>query len=124
MSLDITKSVTLNGKSLEGTTSQGNMSASITKGQSLNMNIYLNAPENLDIETAKTDVIQFVAKVFGNALQVVPPKENTSTPTVDKSSSSSSKDTTADKSSSSSTAGTGSDSKETSPSTSGSETGK
>lgn len=111
MSLDINKSVTLNGKSLEGTTSQGNMSASITKGQSLNMNIYLNAPENLDMETAKTDVIQFVAKVFGNALQVVPPKENTSTPTVDKSSSSS-------------TAGTGSDSKETSPSTSGSETGK
>ena len=31
MSLDITKSVTLNGKSLEGTTSQGNMSASITR---------------------------------------------------------------------------------------------
>ena len=123
MSLDITKSVTLNGKSLEGTTSQGNMSASITKGQSLNMNIYLNAPENLDIETAKTDVIQFVAKVFGNALQVVPPKENTSTSTDDKSSSSSST-TTADKSSSSSTAGTGSDSKETTPSTSGSETGK
>ena len=116
MSLDITKSVTLNGKSLEGTTSQGNMSASITKGQSLNMNIYLNAPENLDIETAKTDVIQFVAKVFGNALQVVPPKKATSTPTVDKSSSSStSKDTTAT---------TGSDSKETTPSTSGSETGK
>ena len=116
MSLDITKSVTLNGKSLEGTTSQGNMSASITKGQSLNMNIYLNAPENLDMETAKTDVIQFVAKVFGNALQVVPPKKATSTPTVDKSSSSStSKDTTAT---------TGSDSKETTPSTSGSETGK
>ena len=112
MSLDITKSVTLNGKSLEGTTSQGNMSASITKGQSLNMNIYLNAPENLDIETAKTDVIQFVAKVFGNALQVVPKHD---TPTADKSSSSSSKDTAAT---------TGSDSKETSPSTTGSETGK
>ena len=116
MSLDITKSVTLNGKSLEGTTSQGQMSASITRGQSLNMNIYLNAPENLDIETAKTDVIQFVAKVFGNALQVVPPKENTSTSTDDKSSSSSSTPTA--------TTGTGSDSKETSPSTSGSETGK
>ena len=112
MSLDITKSVTLNGKSLEGTTSQGNMSASITKGQSLNMNIYLNAPENLDMESARTDVIQFVAQVFANAMQVAPKKD---TPTADKSSSSSSKDTTA---------GTGSDSKETTPSTSGSETGK
>lgn len=117
MSLDITKSVTLNGKSLEGTTSQGNMSASITKGQSLNMNIYLNAPENLDMTSAKTDVVQFVAQVFANAMQVVPPKKATSTPTVDKSSSSSSKDTTA-------TTGTGSDSKETTPSTSGSETAK
>ena len=121
MSLDITKSVTLNGKSLEGTTSQGNMSASITKGQSLNMNIYLNAPENLDMASARTDVIQFVAQVFANALQVVPPKKTTST--ADKSSSSSST-TTADKGSSSSTAGTVSDSKETSPSASGSETGK
>ena len=121
MSLDITKSVTLNGKSLEGTTSQGNMSASITKGQSLNINIYLNAPENLDMTTARTDVIQFVAQVFANALQVVPKHHDT--PTADKSSSSSST-TTADKSSSSSTAGTGSDSKETTPSTSGSETGK
>ena len=80
------------------------------------MNIYLNAPENLDMETAKTDVIQFVAKVFGNALQVVPPKENTSTSTDDKSSSSSSTPTD--------TTGTGSDSKETEPSTSGSEAGK
>ena len=118
MSLDITKSVTLNGKSLEGTTSQGNMSASITKGQSLNMNIYLNAPENLDMASARTDVIQFVAQVFANAMQVVPPKKATSTPTgatTDKSSSSSSKDTTA---------GTGSDSKETTSSTSGSEAGK
>ena len=118
MSLDITKSVTLNGKSLEGTTSQGQMSASITKGQSLNMNIYLNAPENLDMATARTDVVQFVAQVFANALQVVPPKENTSTSTgatADKSSSSSSKDTTA---------GTGSDSKETTSSTSGSESAK
>ena len=124
MSLDITKSVTLNGKSLEGTTSQGNMSASITKGQSLNMNIYLNAPENLDITSARTDVVQFVAQVFANALQVVPKKD---TPTADKSSSSSST-TTADKSSSSSskdtTATTGSDSKETTSSTSGSESGK
>ena len=113
MSLDITKSVTLNGKSLEGTTSQGNMSASITKGQSLNMNIYLNAPENLDMTTARTDVIQFVAQVFANALQVVPPKKDTSTSTsvtTDKSSSSSS-DPTA-------TIGTGSDSKETTSSTS------
>ncbi len=116
MSLDITKSVTLNGKSLEGTTSQGQMSASITKGQSLNMNIYLNAPENLDIETAKTDVIQFVAKVFGNALQVVPPKKDTSTSTDDKSSSPSSTPTA--------TTGTGSDSKETTSSASGSESGK
>lgn len=111
MSLDITKSVTLNGKSLEGTTSQGTMSASITKGQSLNMNIYLNDPENLDMTTAKTDVIQFVAQVFANALQVVPPKKATSTTTDDKDSSSSSTPT----------ATTGKDSKETTPSTSGSE---
>ena len=116
MSLDITKSVTLNGKSLEGTTSQGNMSASITKGQSLNMNIYLNAPENLDMASARTDVVQFVAQVFANAMQVVPPKKATSTSTDDKSSSSSSTPTD--------TTGTGSDSKETEPSTSGSETGK
>ena len=116
MSLDITKSVTLNGKSLEGTTSQGQMSASITKGQSLNMNIYLNAPENLDMTTAKTDVIQFVAQVFANALQVVPPKKDTSTATDDKSSSSSSIHTA--------TTGTGSDSKETTSSTSDSESGK
>ena len=117
MSLDITKSVTLNGKSLEGTTSQGQMSASITKGQSLNMNIYLNAPENLDMASARTDVVQFVAQVFANAMQVVPPKKATSTTT----------GATADKSSSSSSdpkADTGSDSKETTPSTSGSETGK
>ena len=119
MSLDITKSVTLNGKSLEGTTSQGQMSASITKGQSLNMNIYLNAPENLDMVSARTDVVQFVAQVFANAMQVAPPKKNTSTST----------GATADKSSSSSSssapkADTGSDSKETTPSTSGSETGK
>ena len=119
MSLDITKSVTLNGKSLEGTTSQGQMSASITKGQSLNMNIYLNAPENLDMASARTDVVQFVAQVFANAMQVVPSKTATSTPT----------GTTADKSSSSSSssapkADTGSDSKETTPSTSGSEAGK
>lgn len=112
MSLDITKSVTLNGKSLEGTTSQGQMSASITKGQSLNMNIYLNAPENLDMTTAKTDVVQFVAQVFANAMQVVPPKTTTSTNTDDKSSSSSS------------TATTGSDSKATTSSTSDSETAK
>lgn len=112
MSLDITKSVTLNGKSLEGTTSQGQMSASITKGQSLNMNIYLNAPENLDMTTAKTDVVQFVAQVFANAMQVVPPKKTTSTNTDDKSSSSSS------------TAPTGSDSKATASSTSESETAK
>ena len=119
MSLDITKSVTLNGKSLEGTTSQGNMSASITKGQSLNMNIYLNAPENLDMTTARTDVIQFVAQVFANALQVVPPKKDTSTSTsvtTDKSSSSSSDPTAI--------TGTGSDSKETTSSTSDSEKSK
>ena len=116
MSLDITKSVTLNGKSLEGTTSQGQMSASITKGQSLNMNIYLNAPENLDMTTAKTDVIRFVAQVFANALQVVPPKKDTSTDTADKSSSSSSTPTA--------TTGTGSDSKETTSSTSDSEKAK
>ena len=119
MSLDITKSVTLNGKSLEGTTSQGNMSASITKGQSLNMNIYLNAPENLDMKSARTDVIQFVAQVFANALQVVPPEKDTSTSTgaTDNKSSSSSSDPKA-------TTGTGSDSKETTSSTSDSETGK
>ena len=116
MSLDITKSVTLNGKSLEGTTSQGNMSASITKGQSLNMNIYLNAPENLDMKTARTDVIQFVAQVFANALQVAPPKKDTSTDTSDKSSSSTSTPTA--------TTGTGSDSKETTSSTSDSEKAK
>ena len=119
MSLDITKSVTLNGKSLEGTTSQGQMSASITKGQSLNMNIYLNAPENLDMATARTDVVQFVAQVFANALQVVPPKKDTSTDTgatADKSSSSSSAPTA--------TTGTGSDSKETEPTIAGSEKAK
>ena len=115
MSLDITKSVTLNGKSLEGTTSQGQMSASITKGQSLNMNIYLNAPENLDMTTARTDVIQFVAQVFANALQVAP-KQDTST--TDKSSSSSS----APKADTDT--GTGSDSKETTPSTADSEKAK
>ena len=121
MSLDITKSVTLNGKSLEGTTSQGQMSASITKGQSLNMNIYLNAPENLDMVSARTDVVQFVAQVFANAMQVAPPKKNTSTSTgatADKSSSSSSSSSSAPK------ADTGSDSKETTPSTSGSEKAK
>ena len=121
MSLDIAKSVTLNGKSLEGTTSQGNMSASITKGQSLNMNIYLNAPENLDMKSARTDVIQFVAQVFANALQIVPPEKDTSTSTGatdDKSSSSSSTSTPT------TTTGTGSDSKETTSSTSGSESGK
>ena len=117
MSLDITKSVTLNGKSLEGTTSQGQMSASITKGQSLNMNIYLNAPENLDMATARTDVVKFVAQVFANAMQVVPPKNDTSTTT----------GATTDKSSSSSSApaaGTGSNSKKTEPSTAGSEKAK
>lgn len=64
MSLDLNKSFSLNGKSVENTTTQGNMSATISKGQQASINIYLNSPETLNVTDARTDVIQFISQVF------------------------------------------------------------
>lgn len=64
MSLDLNKSFSLTGKSVENTTTQGNMSATISKGQQVSINIYLNSPETLTVTDARTDVIQFIAQAF------------------------------------------------------------
>lgn len=64
MSLDLNKSFNLNGKSVENTTTQGNMSATISKGTQVSVNIYLNSPETLNVTDARTDVIQFISQVF------------------------------------------------------------
>lgn len=64
MSLDLNKSFSLTGKSVENTTTQGNMSATISKGQQVSINIYLNSPETLNVTDARTDVVQFIAQVF------------------------------------------------------------
>lgn len=64
MSLDLNKSFSLTGKSVENTTTQGNMSATISKGQQVSINIYLNSPETLNVLDARTDVIQFISQVF------------------------------------------------------------
>lgn len=64
MSLDLNKSFSLNGKSVENTTTQGNMSATISKGQQASINIYLNSPETLNVTDARTDVIQFISQAF------------------------------------------------------------
>ena len=72
MSLDLNKSFSLTGKSVENTTTQGNMSATISKGQQVSINIYLNSPETLNVTDARTDVIQFTAKVFSYIHQTKP----------------------------------------------------
>lgn len=64
MSLDLNKSFSLTGKSVENTTTQGNMSATISKGQQVSINVYLNSPETLTVTDARTDVIQFISQVF------------------------------------------------------------
>lgn len=64
MSLDLNKSFSLTGKSVENTTTQGNMSATISKGQQVSINIYLNSPETLNVTDARTDVIRFISQVF------------------------------------------------------------
>ena len=64
MSLDLNKAFSLTGKSVENTTTQGNMSATISKGQQVSINIYLNSPETLTVTDARTDVIQFISQVF------------------------------------------------------------
>lgn len=64
MSLDLNKSFSLTGKSVENTTTQGNMSATISKGQQVSINIYLNSPETLNVTDTRTDVVQFIAQVF------------------------------------------------------------
>ena len=64
MSLDLNKSFSLTGKSVENTTTQGNMSATISKGQQVSINIYLDSPETLNVTDARTDVVQFIAQVF------------------------------------------------------------
>lgn len=64
MSLDLNKSFSLTGKSVENTTTQGNMSATITRGQQVSINVYLNSPETLTVTDARTDVIQFISQVF------------------------------------------------------------
>lgn len=64
MSLDLNKSFSLTGKSVENTTTQGNMSATISKGQQVSINIYLNSPETLNVTDARTDVVQFISQVF------------------------------------------------------------
>lgn len=64
MSLDLNKSFSLTGKSVENTTTQGNMSATIAKGTQTSINIYLNSPETLNVTDARTDVVQFISQVF------------------------------------------------------------
>ena len=64
MSLDLNKSFSLTGKSVENTTTQGNMSATISRGQQVSINIYLNSPETLNVTDTRTDVVQFIAQVF------------------------------------------------------------
>lgn len=70
MSLDLNKSFSLTGKSVENTTTQGNMSATISKGQQVSINVYLNSPETLTVTDARTDVIQFISQVFSYIQQI------------------------------------------------------
>ena len=70
MSLDLNKSFSFTGKSVENTTTQGNMSATISKGQQASINIYLNSPETLNVTDTRTDVIKFISQVFSYIQQI------------------------------------------------------